>query len=207
MIRCLPRLLPWLFPFLLTLVALLSLDVPLGPIAKYTLYFALAVALPGILILRALWRSTGNWAEDVGLGSAVGATYQLVGWAIFTALGWQSWLAVWPAAVLVAFGVVPRLRKYWRIADPKPLPLLWTWGMVIASAVLLGGTVLGVMKYHPAPPDGTSTSSRAAPTDHGSSRDAWWSLTGGLSIVRRGHAKAQCGVGVGAMTSPTNVMA
>jgi hypothetical protein len=151
-----PRLLPWLLPFLVTLVALLSLDVPLGPIAKYTLYFALGVALPGILILRALWRSTGNWAEDVGLGSAVGATYQLAGWAIFTALGWQSWLVIWPALVLVAFAAVPRLRQYWRIAEPKPLPLLWTWGMVIASAVLLGGTVLGVMRYHPAPPDGTS---------------------------------------------------
>ncbi|GAA1586762.1 hypothetical protein GCM10009789_45450 [Kribbella sancticallisti] len=156
MTRCLPRLLPWLLPLLLTIVALLSLDVPLGPIAKYTLYFALAVALPGILILRALWRSTGNWAEDVGLGSAVGATNQLVGWAIFTALGWQGWLAVWPALVLIAFGVVPRLRTYWRIAEPKPLPLFWTWGMAIAAAVLLGGTVLGVMSYHPAPPDGTS---------------------------------------------------
>lgn len=150
------RLLPWLLPYLVTLIALLSLDVPLGPIAKYTLYFAVGVALPGILLLRALWRSTGNWAEDFGLGSAVGATYQLAYWAIFTALGWQSWLAVWPALVLVVFAAVPSLRKHWLIAEPKPLPLLWTWGMVIATTVLLGGTVLGAMKYHPAPPDGTS---------------------------------------------------
>ena len=150
------RLLPWLVPFLVTLIALLSLDVSLGSIAKYGLYFALGVALPGILILRALWRSTGNWAEDFGLGSAVGATYQLVGWAIFTALGWQSWLVVWPVLTLVAFAAVPSLRTYWGIAEPKPLPLLWTWGMVIATTVMLGGTVLGAMKYHPAPPDGTS---------------------------------------------------
>ena len=88
------RLLPWLLPFLVAVISLLSLDVPLGPIAKYTLYFALAVAMPGILILRGLWRSTGNWAEDFGLGSAVGAVYQLAGWAIFTALGRQGWLVV-----------------------------------------------------------------------------------------------------------------
>lgn len=156
MTRSLPRLLPWLLPYAVTVLALISLDVPVVPIAKYTLYFALAVALPGILILRALWRSTGNWAEDFGLGSAVGATYQLAGWAIFTALGWQRVLVIWPALVIVAFAAVPRLRKHWRIREPKPLPLLWTWGMVIASAVLLGGTVLGAMKYHPAPPDGTS---------------------------------------------------
>jgi hypothetical protein len=156
MTRSLPRLLPWLLPYVVTVLALISLDVPVAPIAKYTLYFALAVAAPGILILRALWRSTGNWAEDFGLGSAVGMTYQLAGWAIFTALGWQRALVIWPALVLVAFAAVPRLRKHWRIREPKPLPLLWTWGMVIASVVLLGGTVLGAMKYHPAPPDGTS---------------------------------------------------
>lgn len=152
----LARLLPWLLPFLVTVISLLSLDVPIGAIAKYTLYFALAVALPGILILRGLWRSTGNWAEDFGLGSAVGAVFQLAGWAIFTALGWQRWLVVWPALALIAFASLPRLRKYWRIAEPRPLPLWWTCGMVIAATVLLGGTVLGALKYHPAPPDGTS---------------------------------------------------
>jgi hypothetical protein len=148
------RLVPWLLPVVVALIGLISLDVPLGPIVKYGAYFTLAVVLPGILILRALWRSTGNWAEDVGLGAVVGITYQLIGWALFTALGWQSWLVVWPALVIVAFAAVPALRRYWRIADPKPLPLLWTWGLAGSVGVLLGGATFGVMAYHPMPPNG-----------------------------------------------------
>jgi hypothetical protein len=150
----LTRSVPWLFPVLVALIGLISLHVPAEPIAKYAAYFALAEVLPGILILRALWRSTGNWAEDVGLGAVVGITFQLVGWAIFTALGWQSWLVIWPALVIVAFAAVPSLRRHWRIADPKPLPLLWNWGMAFCIGVLLGGAAFGVMAFHPMPPNG-----------------------------------------------------
>ncbi|TDU91937.1 hypothetical protein EV138_5550 [Kribbella voronezhensis] len=150
----LTRGLPWLLPFVVAVIGLLSVDVPIGAILRYLAYVGLTVVIPGVLLLRALWRSTGNWAEDVGLGGAVGATFKLLGWALFTALGWQSWLAVWPALVIVAFAAVPRLRRHWRIAEPKPLPLLWTWGLVIATVLLFGGATFGVMAYHPMPPNG-----------------------------------------------------
>jgi hypothetical protein len=120
------------------------------------LYFAVCVVLPGVLLMRALWRSTGNWAEDVGLGAVVGAAYQMAGWAAFTALGWQRWLLVWPLLVLVCFVAIPALRRHWRIAQPKPLPLAWTWGLVIAATVMVGGVTVGAMAYHPPPPSGTA---------------------------------------------------
>ncbi|WP_328518919.1 hypothetical protein [Kribbella sp. NBC_00359] len=148
------RLLPWLLPLLVAVLGLASVDVGPGPIVKYAVYLALAIALPGTLLLRAAWRSTGNWAEDLGLGSVVGATWQLIGWALFTALGWQRWLIVWPALVLVAFAVFG--RRFWRIADPKPLPVAWTWGLAVSSAVVLGASTVGVMAYHPMPPGGTA---------------------------------------------------
>ena len=85
------RLLPWLFPLLVSVICLLSIDVPLGAIVRYAVYFSVCVVLPGVLVMRALWRTTGNWAEDVGLGAAVGIAFQLAGWALFTALGWQRW--------------------------------------------------------------------------------------------------------------------
>ncbi|MEI8412539.1 MULTISPECIES: hypothetical protein [unclassified Kribbella] len=140
----------------MAVTGLAAIDVPPGPIVKYCVYFALAIALPGTLLLRAAWRSTGNWAEDLGLGAVVGATWQLIGWAVFTALGWQRWLIIWPALVLLAFASVRRLRVHWRITQPMPLPTLWTWGLAVASAVVLGATTLGVMAFHEVPPQGSA---------------------------------------------------
>ncbi|WP_237706605.1 hypothetical protein [Kribbella flavida] len=145
-----------MLPLLVALVGLLTVDVPFGAVLRYALYFAACVALPGILLLRALWRSTGNWAEDFGLGSVVGITHQLLGWALFTLIGWQSALVVWPALTLVLFAAVPGLRRHWRIAEPDPLPPAWTWGLAGAAAVMLAGATHGVLAYHPMPPDGTA---------------------------------------------------
>ncbi|MDX6295310.1 MAG: hypothetical protein QOH50_4385 [Kribbellaceae bacterium] len=150
------RLVPWLIPVVVAFLGLVSIDVPILDAGRYALYFAACVVLPGVLLMRALWRSTGNWAEDVGLGAVVGVTYQMAGWAVFTALGWQRWLLVWPLFVLVCFAAIPALRRHWRIAQPRPLPLAWTWGLVVAASVMVGGATLGAMAYHPPPPSGTA---------------------------------------------------
>ncbi|ONI71941.1 hypothetical protein BWI15_17675 [Kribbella sp. ALI-6-A] len=150
------RLLPWLLPLAVALAGLLFVDVPVTAILRYAVYFAAGVALPGVLLLRALWRSTGNWAEDIGLGTVVGFTCQLLGWALFTLAGWQQALVVWPLLVLAVFAAAPRLRRHWRITDPNPLPLTWTWGLAGAAAVMLGGATFGVYAYHPMPPAGTA---------------------------------------------------
>lgn len=149
-------LLPWLLPPLASVVGLLTIDVPLGAIVRYAAYFVLCVALPGVLLMRALWRSTGNWAEDFGLGSAVGIAYQLVGWALFTWLGWQQALVVWPVLALLCFAVVPGMRQYWRIAKPEPLPTAWSWGLAISMTLLALATTLGVMADHVPPSRGGS---------------------------------------------------
>jgi hypothetical protein len=150
------RLWPWSVPLVVAVVGLLTVDVPFGSIALYILYFAGCVVLPGVLLLRALWRSTGNWPEDVGLGAVVGITYQMAGWALFTLVGAQSWLVLWPLLLLATFAAVPRLRGHWRIAEPKPLPILWTWGLVAAATITVAGAAFGVYAYHTMPPDGAA---------------------------------------------------
>ncbi|MEU8226436.1 hypothetical protein [Kribbella sp. NPDC048915] len=147
------RMLPWLLPVLVAVGGFAALgDVSIGPLVKYAVYFAAAIALPGTLLLRAVWRSTGTWVEDLGLGSVIGATWQLLGWAIFTALGRQDWLIVWPALILAAFAV--KGRQYFRIAEPTPLPMAWTVGLAVSAAVMVGAATFGVMAYHPMPPNG-----------------------------------------------------
>lgn len=149
-------LLPWLFPLAATLVGLLTIDVPLGAIARYAAYFAVCVVLPGVLLMRALWRSTGNWPEDVGLGAAVGCAFQLAGWALFTWLGWEQALVVWPLLVLAAFAALPPLRRHWRIAEPAPLPPAWSWVLSGCLALLALAVTRGIMANNPAPPDSIS---------------------------------------------------
>lgn len=150
------RALPWLVPAAVVVAGLLRLEWDAGPILKYACYFAGAVALPGTLILRAAWRSTGNWAEDLGLGAVVGACWQFAGWLGLTALGWQQGLVVWAGLMLAVFAAVPGLRRYWRISDPEPLPVGWSWGLALSAAVVLGGTTVGVMAYHEIPPEGSA---------------------------------------------------
>ncbi|TDD27261.1 hypothetical protein E1218_10950 [Kribbella turkmenica] len=150
------RLVPWLFPVVAGVGGLLVIDVPLAAVLTYSVYFGCCVVLPGVLLLRATWRSTGNWAEDVGLGAAVGMAHQLLGWAIFTALGLQSWLVVWPLLALATFAVLPRLRQCRRIAAPAPLPVAWSWGLAICATLLVAFVTFTSMSDHKPPPDGTS---------------------------------------------------
>jgi len=147
------RVVPWLLALIVTWFALAGLDVPHASIAKYFLYFGCAVALPGVLLLRSLWRSLGNWAEDIALGSAIGLGYELAGWAIFTALGIQEWLIVWPLLLLLCFATIPPLLRYWRIADPEPLPVPWSWGMatgVTICCILIATATMGPNSVPPA---------------------------------------------------------
>ena len=146
------RLLPWFFPAVAMTGVLHRFGTPDSQIAVYGLYFLLAVVLPGTLVLRALHGSRGNWPEDLGLGAATGLLVMLAGWAAAAATGLQALLPFWPVLVLVLFVAVPALRRHWRISDPAPLPLAWSWAMagVLVMIAVWGVTVFETLPLPPA---------------------------------------------------------
>ncbi|MGX6604403.1 hypothetical protein ACWKSP_20025, partial [Micromonosporaceae bacterium Da 78-11] len=136
--RVAAAILPWLVPAAALVAGLHWTNTPDGDIARYAAYFTLAVVLPGTLVFRALVGSRGNLPEDLGLGAATGLVLQLLGWALAAATGLQTLLPGWPLLILLTFLAVPRLRRHWRTADPRPLPLSWSW-------LLAGGLVIVVL--------------------------------------------------------------
>lgn len=127
------RVLPWLLASGVACAALLQTGTPAVDVGRYVAYWGFAVTLPGLLLVRATIGTRGNWPEDVALGAVTGLGLELVCFAIWSLLGIQQQLGLWPVVVVLIFLVVPRLRTHWRIAFPQPQPLLWSWG--VASAI------------------------------------------------------------------------
>lgn len=148
------RTVPWLLPLVAIAGALVALDVPAAGTATYGGYFVAGLVLPGVLLMRATWRSTGNWAEDAAVGVVFGLAYELAGWALFTALGWRDVLLLWPLLAISCFAAVPGLRRYWRIAEPRPLPAGWSWGVALLCTASLLVSAVWAMAPHLPPPDG-----------------------------------------------------
>jgi len=127
---------PWLVPAVALVAALLATGTPAGDIALYAAYLVVGIALPGTLVHRAIRGSRGNLPEDIGFGAATGLLLQLTGWLLATATGAQALLRYWPLVIIALFVAVPRLRRHWRIAAPRPLPLRWSW-LIAGTFVIL----------------------------------------------------------------------
>jgi len=95
-------------------VALLSAGTPPSAVLAYSLYFGGAVVLPGMLLYRGVAGFSDSLLADVAWGAVTGLMLELVGWAVFTALGVNRYLWLWPTLVVLTFLLVPSLRSLWR---------------------------------------------------------------------------------------------
>lgn len=146
--------LPWVLVAALLAGAWHRADVPDLQILRYGLYLLVGVVLPGTLVHRALRGSRGNLPEDLGYGAATGLLVQLAGWALAAATGLQVLLPYWPLLVLAVFLAVPALRRHWRIAEPQPLPVAWSW-LICGALVLVIAFGAVAWRTNPLPPADT----------------------------------------------------
>jgi hypothetical protein len=145
--------LPWLLALGLATVVLLQTGTPALDIVRYAAYWCLGVTLPGMLVARATVGTRGNSPEDIAIGAVTGLALEIVCFAVWSILGLQQQLWLWPLLVAVTFVAVPRLRRHWRIGSPRPLPRLWSWGVASSigvCAVLVRQTAFAA----PLPPAG-----------------------------------------------------
>ena len=145
--------LPWLLALGAATVVLLQTGTPAGDIARYGVYWCLAVTLPGLLVARTAVGTRGNWPEDIAIGAVTGLGLELVCFALWSVFGRQQQLWAWPLIVVLIFVVTPRLRRHWRISSPRPLPRLWSWG--VASAIVTSTLMVRQAAFSaPLPPAG-----------------------------------------------------
>ncbi|WP_449066726.1 hypothetical protein, partial [Planomonospora algeriensis] len=100
-----------------------------GQVLRFAGYVTVAVLVPGTLLWRFLHRGAGLLVADLAAGFAVGTALQILVYVPARAAGHPALTPVWAVAVIAVFAVVPALRRYWRGAGARRVPLWWAWVM------------------------------------------------------------------------------
>ena len=117
-------------------VVLVAYGTPLSQVAIYAAYVAFGIAVPGMLWVRLLRGGARHIAEDLTIGLVAGYAIEIATYLPARAVGAPSLVLVWPAVTLVAFAVLPALRRYWR-GDGARAPAWWSWSLAAMLAYLL----------------------------------------------------------------------
>ncbi|MBN6053682.1 hypothetical protein JYK22_17205 [Nonomuraea sp. RK-328] len=116
---------------------LLRFGVAPKDMAFFGAYIALGVALPGLLLIRALYGQVRTLAEEVALGLALGYAVEVLAYVVARAAGVPLLVLAWPVAVYAAFVAVPRLRRHWRAGARPPVPGWWSWSLAAIVCYLV----------------------------------------------------------------------
>ncbi|MCW2876615.1 MAG: hypothetical protein JWQ95_715 [Sphaerisporangium sp.] len=106
--------------------------------AVFGAYLLLCVALPGMLLVRAMFPRARTPAEDLALGLALGYAAEVLAYVPARAAGMPLLVLLWPLAVYSAFLLLPRLRRHWKATPLRTTPLWWTWFLALVVMYLVG---------------------------------------------------------------------
>ncbi|MFK4083871.1 hypothetical protein ACI2LF_07180 [Kribbella sp. NPDC020789] len=106
-------------------------------VARFVVFSALGVALPGF----ALWRLVGNYSrnlvEDLSGGFAVGTAGQILVYLAAASVGLQAWSWVWGPIVLVLSFLDSDIRdRVWRRVA-QPIRPLQAWLLALSTTVVM----------------------------------------------------------------------
>ncbi|MEV6868948.1 hypothetical protein AB0M44_49280 [Streptosporangium subroseum] len=105
--------------------------------AFFGAYVALGIALPGTLIMRALYGGKHTLAEEISLGLALGYAVEVVTYIVARSLGMPLLVLVWPVTTYALFLAIPRLRAHWRNTHRPATPTWWSWALALVIVYLV----------------------------------------------------------------------
>ncbi|MER6947323.1 hypothetical protein ABT294_25130 [Nonomuraea sp. NPDC000554] len=124
--------------------------VPVADLALFSLYVVLGIALPGLLLVRVLYRRAHTLPEEIALGLTLGYALEVLTYIPARALGAPLFVLAWPVCTYVAFLAVPRLRRYWKGGvRAKRTPLWWSWCSAASVIYLIGWSAVTFFRSEP----------------------------------------------------------
>ncbi|WP_433240113.1 hypothetical protein ACQPYK_33900 [Streptosporangium sp. CA-135522] len=103
----------------------------------FGIYVAFGLVLPGLLLIRVLYRRRRTLVEELALGLALGYALEVLVYIVARAVGLPLLVLVWPVATYVLFAAVPRLRRRWRGGDRPGTPRWWSWSLALIIGYLI----------------------------------------------------------------------
>ncbi|MEU9830626.1 hypothetical protein AB0D67_03700 [Streptosporangium sp. NPDC048047] len=134
---------------LLTAAVLVYYGVSVRDLTFFGAYVVLALALPGTLLVRALYGGARTLAEEFALGLALGYAVEVGVYVAARAAGAPLAVLAWPAVTYAVFLAVPGLRRHWRSGARVKAPAWWSWSIALAVAFLVAWSVLMVYRITP----------------------------------------------------------
>ncbi|MEU0516476.1 hypothetical protein [Streptosporangium sp. NPDC006007] len=108
-------------------------------ISFFGVYIVLCLALPGLLLIRALYGGSRTLAEEIALGAALGYALEVFTYIAARAIGLPLLVLAWPVGTYVLFLTVPRLRRHWRGGSHRTdkAPAWWSWSLALIVMYLV----------------------------------------------------------------------
>ncbi len=132
--------------------------VSISDIVRFGLYVVLCLALPGVLLIRALYGGSRTLAEEVALGTTLAYAIEVAAYIAAQALSAALLVLVWPICTYVAFVAVPRLRRHWTGTPHARPPIWWSWFLALITAFLVGWSGYSFFKLNALTWPGAGTS-------------------------------------------------